>query len=82
MLYTIGLGFDCECLYTYLFQADFRLMDFKGCLSCRVNWKPAKSSSTVKQGDVISCAGKGRVEVGEINETKKGRFAVNMVRYV
>lgn len=48
----------------------------------RVNWKPAKASALVKSGDVISCAGKGRCEVGEISETKKGRFAIELVRYL
>lgn len=51
-------------------------------LACRVNWKPAKASAVVKTGDIISCAGKGRVEVGEIATTKKGRYAVDLVRYL
>ena len=46
----------------------------------RVNWKPAKAASSVSTGDVISCAGKGRVEVGEVSKTKKDRFAVELVR--
>lgn len=29
-----------------------------------------------------SCTGKGRIEVKEVSETKKGRWAVRMVRYV
>ena len=49
---------------------------------CRVNWKPAKSSSSVQSGDVISCAGKGRVEVGEVVLTKKGRYSVELMRYL
>lgn len=47
----------------------------------RINWKPAKASSTVQSGDVISCSGMGRVKVEEVSTTKKGRFAVNLVRY-
>jgi RNA-binding protein YlmH len=46
----------------------------------RVNWRPAtKPSAEVKQGDVVSCAGKGRLEVLEVGRTKKERFAVSML---
>ena len=49
----------------------------------RVNWRAgAKPSADVKAGDVISCAGKGRVEVREASLTKKGKWAVQLVRYV
>ncbi|WIA30376.1 hypothetical protein OEZ86_000462 [Tetradesmus obliquus] len=49
----------------------------------RVNWKPAaKASVEVKAGDVISCAGKGRLEVVAVTTTKKEKFAVSMVRYM
>lgn len=49
----------------------------------RVNWKQgAKPSQDVGAGDVISCAGKGRVEVKAVTLTKKGKWAVEMVRYV
>ncbi len=47
----------------------------------RINWKPAKASSTVESGDVLSCSGKGRVKVVEVTTTKKGRYAVELVRY-
>ena len=47
----------------------------------RINWKPAKASSSVESGDILSCAGKGRVKVGEVTTTKKGRYAVELVRY-
>jgi RNA-binding protein YlmH len=36
----------------------------------------------LKSGDVVSCAGKGRLEVGEVSETKKGKFAVELARRV
>ena len=49
---------------------------------CRLNWKDAKSSSLVKTGDIISCAGKGRCEVKAIEMTKKERYAVQILRYV
>jgi RNA-binding protein YlmH len=49
----------------------------------RLNWKSgAKTSVDVAQGDVISCSGKGRVEVKNITLTKKGKYSVEMVRYV
>jgi RNA-binding protein YlmH len=48
-----------------------------------VNWRSgAKPSSEVKAGDLISCSGKGRVEVVEASLTKKGKYSVRMVRYV
>jgi RNA-binding protein YlmH len=49
----------------------------------RVNWRPAgKASSEVKQGDVVSVSGRGRLEVKDVSISKKGKFVVNMVRYV
>ena len=49
----------------------------------KVNWKSGtKPSVEVAAGDVISCAGKGRVEVKGITQTKKGKYSVEMVRYV
>jgi len=48
-----------------------------------VNWRSAtKPSQELTKGDVVSCTGKGRLEIKEITATKKGRFAVEMVRYV
>jgi RNA-binding protein YlmH len=49
----------------------------------RVNWRPAaKASIEVKAGDVVSCSGKGRLEIVAVMTTKKEKFAVSMVRYV
>ncbi len=49
----------------------------------RLNWRPAsKASVEVKAGDVISVAGKGRLEVREVGSTKKDKYVVDMVRYV
>ena len=49
----------------------------------RVNWRGAgKASAEVKAGDMISVAGKGRVEVKEAALTKKGKYSVQMVRYL
>lgn len=50
----------------------------------KVNWKPVKSAShPIKQGDVISMRGRGRVEVTELNgQTKKGRYSVVLRQYM
>ena len=48
--------------------------------ACRVNWKPMKASRDVQEGDIISCAGKGRLEIKSVSMTKKGKYAVEMVR--
>ncbi|MEW5304017.1 MAG: hypothetical protein WDW36_006655 [Sanguina aurantia] len=49
----------------------------------RVNWQTASRSSVdVKQGDMISCAGKGRLEIKTVEVTKKDKFVVAMLRYV
>jgi RNA-binding protein YlmH len=48
----------------------------------KLNWvATTKTSTPVAAGDVISCAGKGRVEVVAMTPTRKGRWAVEMVRY-
>jgi len=48
-----------------------------------VNWRAAsKPSLDLKAGDMVSCAGKGRLEIVQINVTKKGKYAVDMVRYL
>jgi photosystem II S4 domain protein len=47
-----------------------------------VNWVPVSSSSTtIKEGDVITFRGKGRVEIEQVAVTKNGRFRVNMIRF-
>ena len=50
----------------------------------KVNWKEvSKGNMDVVANDVISCRGKGRIEVKEINPAKKeGRFAIRLVRFV
>lgn len=49
----------------------------------RVNWREGcKPKTVVAAGDVISLRGKGRVEVGSVSETKKGKFQVELVRYL
>ena len=48
-----------------------------------MNWREGcKPKTVVAAGDVISLRGKGRVEVGDVSETKKGKFQVELVRYL
>ncbi|KYZ77233.1 RNA-binding protein [Anaerosporomusa subterranea] len=50
----------------------------------KVNWQEAKNSAqNVKQGDIISMRGRGRVEISEIiGQTKKGRTSVILKRFL
>lgn len=49
----------------------------------RVNWKEIKSPSyQLQSGDLISFQGKGRLQVGEIEVTKKERYRVQLTRYI
>ncbi|XP_044473756.1 putative RNA-binding protein YlmH [Mangifera indica] len=49
----------------------------------RVNWTTVtKNGAALKTGDIVSVSGKGRLQIGEINSTKKGKFAVELIRYL
>ncbi|KAJ0801643.1 putative RNA-binding S4 domain, nucleotide-binding alpha-beta plait domain superfamily [Helianthus annuus] len=49
----------------------------------RINWVTVtKNNTTIKSGDMISVSGKGRLKIGEVNETKKGKFAVELIRFL
>ncbi|XP_076905554.1 uncharacterized protein LOC143561320 isoform X1 [Bidens hawaiensis] len=49
----------------------------------RVNWVTVtKNNTTIKSGDMISVSGKGRLKIGEVKETKKGKFAVELIRFL
>ena len=50
----------------------------------KLNWQSVKSASqAVKEGDVLSMRGRGRLEVKEIRgQTKKGRISVLLYRYL
>ncbi|XP_065862099.1 uncharacterized protein [Euphorbia lathyris] len=49
----------------------------------RVNWITiTKNNTTLKTGDIVSVSGKGRLEIGEIKPTKKGKFSVELIRYI
>ena len=46
-----------------------------------VNWKSATSgTSEIKEGDVVTVSGSGRVTIVDITVTKKGRYKIKMVR--
>lgn len=50
----------------------------------KLNWQPVKNASQmVKEGDILSMRGRGRLEVAEVRgQTKKGRTAVLLKRYL
>lgn len=50
----------------------------------KLNWQPVKNASqTIKEGDIISMRGRGRLEVAEVRgTTKKGRTVVVLKRYL
>ncbi|KAK2968442.1 hypothetical protein RJ640_004448 [Escallonia rubra] len=60
-----------------------KLVDLISSGDVRVNWTNVmKNNTTIKTGDIISVSGKGRLKIGEINSTKKGKFAVELIRYL
>uniref|UniRef100_A0A0E0JIM8 RNA-binding S4 domain-containing protein n=1 Tax=Oryza punctata TaxID=4537 RepID=A0A0E0JIM8_ORYPU len=49
----------------------------------RVNWSLVlKNGVTLKAGDVVSVSGMGRLKIGEIVTTRKGKYAVELIRYL
>jgi len=47
-----------------------------------VNWKQVKNgSSSVKEGDIITFRGKGRVVVENVSKTSKNKFRIELSRY-
>lgn len=49
----------------------------------RVNWSTVtKNGATLKTGDIVSVSGTGRLKIGEINTTKKGKYSVELLRYL
>eukprot|EP00262_Sarcandra_glabra_P008999 TRINITY_DN22974_c0_g1_i1.p1 TRINITY_DN22974_c0_g1~~TRINITY_DN22974_c0_g1_i1.p1 ORF type:complete len:310 (+),score=62.02 TRINITY_DN22974_c0_g1_i1:131-1060(+) len=49
----------------------------------RVNWVPVtKNGTTLKTGDIVSVSGKGRLKIGDITTTRKGKFAVDLIRFL
>ncbi|MFD1426696.1 RNA-binding protein YlmH [Kroppenstedtia sanguinis] len=51
---------------------------------CHINWKPTENpAETVREGDMISLRGQGRVRIGEVlGETKKGRCRMELIRFL
>ncbi|XP_078168339.1 RNA-binding S4 domain-containing protein isoform X1 [Carex rostrata] len=48
----------------------------------RVNWSTVtKNGATLNAGDVVSVSGLGRLKIGEISKTRKGKYAVELIRY-
>lgn len=60
-----------------------KMADLIAASDVRVNWKEiTQASYLVKFGDLIAIRGKGRLEVGEVNITKKERYRVQLTRYM
>ncbi|KAK1320547.1 hypothetical protein QJS10_CPA03g00817 [Acorus calamus] len=60
-----------------------KLVDLISSGDVRINWTPvAKNGATLKTGDLVSVSGKGRLKIGEISQTKKGKYAVELIRYL
>ncbi|KAF8391335.1 hypothetical protein HHK36_023639 [Tetracentron sinense] len=60
-----------------------KLVDLISSGDVHVNWTPVmKNGNTLKTGDIVSVSGKGRLKIGEINTTKKGKFAVELIQYL
>ncbi|XP_027342341.1 uncharacterized protein LOC113855078 isoform X2 [Abrus precatorius] len=60
-----------------------KLVDMISNGDVRINWIPVTTKgTTLKSGDIVSVSGKGRLKIGEINSTKKGKFAVELIRYL
>uniref|UniRef100_A0A803LVD2 RNA-binding S4 domain-containing protein n=1 Tax=Chenopodium quinoa TaxID=63459 RepID=A0A803LVD2_CHEQI len=49
----------------------------------RINWSTVtKNGATLKTGDIVSVSGSGRLKIGEIVTTKKGKYAIELIRYL
>ena len=50
----------------------------------KLNWQSVKNASqTVKESDIISMRGRGRIEIAEVRgQTKKGRIGITLKRYI
>ncbi|XP_021843670.1 uncharacterized protein [Spinacia oleracea] len=49
----------------------------------RINWNTVtKNGATLRTGDMVSVSGSGRLKIGEIITTKKGKYAVELIRYL
>jgi RNA-binding protein YlmH len=49
----------------------------------RVNWKEiSQTSYQLKTGDLIAIRGKGRLQVEEVQVTKKERYRIQLTRFI
>ena len=49
----------------------------------KVNWVvEERTARDLKEGDVVSCTGRGRIQVSEVDVTRKDRFRVNLKRFI
>jgi photosystem II S4 domain protein len=49
----------------------------------KVNWVvEERTARELKEGDVISCTGRGRLQIGEVDVTKRDRYRVVLKRFV
>ncbi|WP_218081952.1 photosystem II S4 domain protein [Anthocerotibacter panamensis] len=59
-----------------------RMTDLINSGDVRVNWRAVlQPSRVIKTGDLIALKGKGRLEIGEIQTTQKGRFRIHLRRH-
>ena len=64
-------------VYLMLTQPTHFVLEITG--NVLVNWKDASSpNKEVKEGDVVTIRGKGRVEIVEITKTSKGKYRILM----
>ncbi|KAL6616060.1 hypothetical protein ACP70R_038330 [Stipagrostis hirtigluma subsp. patula] len=60
-----------------------KLASLIGAGDVRVNWTPVlKNGVTLKSGDVVSVSGMGRLKIGEVVTTRKGKYAVELIQYL
>ncbi|MCL7051679.1 hypothetical protein MKW94_025496 [Papaver nudicaule] len=60
-----------------------KLVDLISKGDVRINWSPVtKNGTTLKTGDMVSVSGHGRLKIGEINRTRKGKFAVEVIQFL
>jgi len=41
-----------------------------------------KNGVTLKSGDVVSVSGMGRLKIGEIVTTRKGKYAIELIQHL
>ncbi|GAU33735.1 hypothetical protein TSUD_52680 [Trifolium subterraneum] len=60
-----------------------KLVDMISNGDVRINWiRITSKGTTIKSGDLVSVSGLGRLKIGEVNTTKKGKFAVELIRFL